>query len=65
MAKYPNIKVKLVGQNGNAFNLLGLVSRAMKKNKVAPDEVTAFMKEAMSGDYDHLLDTCVKWVEVS
>lgn len=63
--KYPNITARLVGQNGNAFVLLGIVSNALRKGKVPQSEVEAFQKEAMSGDYDNLLVTCMKWVTVS
>jgi len=63
--KYPKIKVKLTGKNGNAYNLLGLVNRALEKGKVSKKERNAFLKEAMSGDYNHLLATCCEWVNVS
>lgn len=62
--KYPNIKVKLVGEDGNAFTLIGLVTRALKANKVPKAEIDQFKAEAMSGDYDHLLRTCMAWVTV-
>ena len=29
--KYPNVKVQLVGQDGNAFAILGNVQRAMRR----------------------------------
>lgn len=60
--KYPNIKVKLVGNDGNAF--LGRVKDAMQKKKVPADEISAYMTEATSGDYNHLLRTTMKWVDV-
>jgi len=63
--KYPNVKVKLVGRDGNAFAILGAVSGAMRKAKVEKVEVDAFMKEAMSADYDNLLCVCMNWVDVS
>lgn len=28
-------------------------------------EIDQFRKEATSGDYDHLLQTCMRWVDVS
>jgi hypothetical protein len=62
MVKYPNVKVKLTGQNGNAFMVLGLVSKALKKAGLPTDD---FMKDAMSGDYDHLLATACDYVVVS
>jgi hypothetical protein len=58
-----NIKVKLVGNDGNAFVILGAVQKALKDHGRS-DLVDEFLKEAMSGDYDHLLQTCCKYVEV-
>ena len=63
--KYPEVKVQLVGSDGNAFAILGKVSKAMKRAGVAQTEVTKFMDEATSGDYDHLLQTCMTYVDVS
>lgn len=58
-----NAKVKLVGEDGNAFAILGRVKAAIAKSD-HPELASAFMKEAMSGDYDHLLATCMEYVEV-
>lgn len=63
--KYPDIEVQLTGQDGNAFMILGLVANAMRRHGVPPEEVAAFNDEATSGDYDHLLQTAMRWVEVS
>ena len=63
--KYPNIKVQLTGNDGNAYAVLGNVRRAMRRAKVETPEIEEFMKEAMSFNYDHLLRTCCKWVSVS
>lgn len=62
--KYPNIEVQLTGNDGNAFAIIGSVRRALVQEKVDSSEVTKFLEEAMSGDYDHLLQTCMKWVVV-
>lgn len=62
--RYPEIKVKLVGTDGNAFALLGVVQRAMRKAGVEETEVKLFLEEAMSGDYNNLLNTCCEWVQV-
>ncbi len=64
MAKYPNITVELVGQDGNAFNILGLVQKALKGADVSKAERDAFFAEATSGDYNHLLATVTQWVNV-
>ena len=71
--KYPKIEVELVGQDGNAVFILGKVLHALSNGlnndySMSPSEVTAecikFTHEATSSDYDHLLQTCIKWVEV-
>lgn len=55
--------VKLVGEDGNAFSILARVRRALIDAKM-PEEASAFMKEATSGNYDHLLATVCKYVNV-
>ncbi len=64
-AKYPDIGVQLTGEDGNAFAIMGAVTKALSRAGVERDEIDQFRSEAMSGDYDHLLQTCMKWVDVS
>lgn len=61
--KYP-IKVQLTGNDGNAMTIMSNVGRALMRNGVLKEEVDAFYQEAMSGDYDDLLQTAMRWVEV-
>lgn len=61
--KYPDIRVRLVGVDGNAFNILGLCKRAAQKSGLAEAEVKAFLDEATAGDYAHLLVTCQRWFD--
>lgn len=61
---YPEITVKLTGKEGNAFGVIGAVTKAMKAVKVPPEKIHAFTEECMAGDYNHLLRTCMKWVNV-
>lgn len=62
--KYPHIKVRLVGQDGNAFAIIGRVTKAMQRAKVSLQEINRFQAEAMSGDYNHLLSVVMSYVEV-
>lgn len=62
--KYPNIHVQLSGKDGNAFYIVGKVQIALKKARVPPEEVNLFLTEATGHDYDHLLQTCMRWVSV-
>ena len=65
MPKYPEIEVELVGQDGNAFAIMGAVQKALRKAEVSKDEIDLYLKESMSGDYDNLLRTATEWVSVS
>lgn len=64
MSKYPDIEVKLTGEDGNAFFILGAVQKALRKEGVSKEEIDQYYKEATSGDYNHLLRTTMEWVEV-
>jgi hypothetical protein len=62
--KYPHIAVHLTGADGNAYSILGRVNRALRQAGVSQAEREAFMQEATAGDYDGLLQTVMRWVEV-
>lgn len=63
--RFPHIEVQLTGNDGNAYSILGAVSRGLKTDPEAKLLVNDFMDEAMSGDYNHLLRTCMQWVTVA
>ena len=65
MAKYENVEVRLAGEDGNAYAIMGRVSRALKDAGVSKEEIDLYMQESMSGDYDNLLRTAYQWVTVS
>ena len=56
--------VQLTGEDGNAFSILGRVRHAIRESN-HPELEDAFWHEATSGDYDHLLQTCMRYVEVN
>lgn len=62
--RYPNITVKLTGEDGNAFFIIGKMMRALGNEGVSKEEIDKFQDEAMSGDYNNLLRTCMEWVNV-
>lgn len=58
--------VKLLGEDGNAFSIMGRCARAMRAagwDEARRKEVLAEMQAA--GDYDHLLQTAMKYFEVT
>jgi len=62
MVRYPEVKVRLVGEDGNAYAIVGRVVQAMRHSGIAPLMIDAFRTEAYGGDYDNLLRTCLEWV---
>lgn len=62
--KHPDIEVKLIGEDGNAFAILGRCVSVARKSGLSPQEIQEFEKEATSGDYDHLLSTVMRWFNV-
>ncbi len=63
--KYPNVTVQLTGTDGNAFAVMGACRRAARRAGVSKEEIELFTAECTSGDYDHLLATCMAWFDVS
>jgi len=61
--KYPNVIVQLSFADGNAFSIIGRTTRALREAGVPDTEINEFRNEATSGDYDHLLQTVMAWVE--
>lgn len=51
------VKGSLVGQDGNAFALLGYFQRQAKRSGWTNQEINEVVLEATSGDYDHLVAT--------
>ena len=62
--KYPEITVQLTGEDGNAFAIMGTVTKALRRAKVSADEIAEYRTQSMSGDYDNLLRVEMAWVVV-
>lgn len=56
-------RVKLIGLDGNAFFIVGQITKALRKEGQT-ELVGEFQKEAMSKDYDHLLTTAMKYCDI-
>ena len=61
--KYPEIKVKMVGEDGNAFAILGRVTKALRNARVPLEERKKFQAEATKTDYNNVLQTVMRGVE--
>ena len=63
--KYPDIEVQLSGEDGNAFSIIGRVSRAIRRAE-GNEAATEFSSAAMKcGSYDEVLQLCMRTVEVA
>jgi hypothetical protein len=52
--------LKVVGEDGNAFAILGRAHRAARKVGMPEEQWKAIQAEATSGDYDNLLVVMMK-----
>lgn len=56
--------VALIGADGNALSVVGLCRRAARKAGWKNDEWDKVQTEMLSGNYDHVLQTAMKYFEV-
>ena len=63
--KYPAaiVRVDLTGPHGHAFNVLGKATAALRAAGAPQADLDAYLKEATSGDYEHLLEVTRRWVD--
>ena len=57
-------QVKMVGEDGNAFAILGRCFKAARRAGWTEEQRNKFQKEATSRDYNHLLKTVMEYFEV-
>jgi len=63
---YPNVKVKLVGEDGNIFSICGRVTKALRFGGARKEELDKFFDEIMdSNSYDQALQVVMRWVKVN
>ena len=63
MSKKP--KCSLIGQNGNIFNLMGIVSKTLKRNGMSNDAKEMCDRITSSGSYDEALSIIDEYVEIT
>jgi formyltetrahydrofolate synthetase len=60
-----DIDVELSGTDGNAMSIMAKVRRAILNAGGSKDDAQRYLTDAMSGDYDNVLRTTMKYVRVS
>ena len=56
--------VKLIGQEGNAFAIMWNIKQELKRASAEKEYIYEYLKEATSGDYNHLLTVSMKYVNI-
>ena len=56
--------LKLIGQDGNAFAVMGRVKQALRRAGADKEYIDKYLSEATSGDYNHLLAVSMEYVDV-
>ena len=56
--------VKLIGEDGNAFFIMGSVKKALRQAGADREYIDKYLNAATSGDYDQLLVVSMGYVDV-
>lgn len=56
-------KYNLVGIDGNAYNVMGYVTQAMRREHFTQKDIDAYLDDAMSEDYSHLVAVSVEMID--
>lgn len=56
--------VKLTGNDGNAFFIMGKIQQALRRGGADKQYIDQYISEAMSGDYDNLLVVSMNYADV-
>ena len=64
MTMIENPTLELSDRDGNVFAILGKAQRVARQAGWSQQKITEVFAEAKSGDYDHVLQTMMKYFEV-
>ena len=56
--------VKLIGEDGNAFSIMGHVKQALRRAGADKEYIDAYLNKATAGDYNHVLGVTMEYVDV-
>ena len=54
-----------MGEDGNSFAIMAKVKMALVKAGADKEYIDSYFDEATAGDYDHLIQVTMEYVEVS
>ena len=61
---FPEVTVQLINQDGNAFHIIGRTRQALRRHGANDTQIEEYTKQATEGDYDNVLQTTMRWVNV-
>jgi hypothetical protein len=62
--RFPDIKVKLVGENLDSFFVLAKVLEAMRAANISKADTDTFISEAKSSNEQSIIQVCKSWVNI-
>lgn len=63
MSKYA-AEIDLSVIDGNAYAIMGAAQRILKQAGATPEELSEYLADSMSSDYEHLVETVGKWLVI-
>jgi hypothetical protein len=60
--KYPQLHMRLAGEDGNAYSIMGRLTRVLRRGGVSQEEIKAVMDNMTSSNYEHLLQVAMETV---
>jgi hypothetical protein len=58
------MEIDLSTIDGNAYAIMGAAQRVLKRAGATPEEISQYLEESMSSDYENLVKTVGKWLVV-
>ena len=65
VAKVAKPSVQVTAEDGNGFNLMNKVSRALKEAGCSKEHIANYMEDSMAGDYANLIRVAYKYANIS
>ena len=60
----PMYDISVTPMDGNAFSIMGAVSKAIRRAGASNEVISQYREESMSGSYDNLIQVAMKYVNI-
>lgn len=62
--KYPRTAVQLTGESDHPISIVMRTKGELRRDGVDENSIAEYQQEALSGDYDNVIQTTMRWVTV-